>query len=577
MEACMSCARTLGAPLIVLTTLCSVAPAAWAAWPSDPNVNVPLCTAQGDQHFPASVSDGAGGAIVAWSDRRDTIVTHDDIYVQRVNAAGVPLWTANGLALCTAPGAQVSPAIASDGAGGAIVTWTDARSGGAYDIYAQRVNAAGVPQWTADGVAICTAAGNQALATILSTADGGAILTWSDGRSGAHAVYAQRVDAAGVVQWTPDGVALCTKTHLQTFPQIAADGASGAIIAWQDDRVGPDVDIYAQRVDAAGTPQWTADGVALCTAVGYQQNPAIAEDGAGGAIVTWQDGRAGSDYDIFAQRVSAAGATQWAPNGIAVCSVAGSQFFPTITSDAAGGAIVAWDDGRGGTSYDIYAQRVSTTGVALWTAGGVALCTDPGYESDPKIVSDGAGGAIVAWEDVRDAATTHIFARGVNAAGVAQWAADGVALCTAANGQFSPAIVANGAGGAIVAWDDFRNGTFSDIYAQKINADGTLGDPLAPIGPPLRIAPTFALRGAQPNPSIGDLRVTFTLVSDFPATLELFDPTGRRIESVSVGSLGPGDHLVSLAPGGHAPPPGIYWVRLTQYTHSAFQKVAIIQ
>src|SRR5712664_2056878 len=126
------------------------------------------------------------------------------------------------------------PAITSDGAGGAIVTWYDNRSGN-WDIYAQRVNAEGVPQWTADGVALCTAANNQFDPTIASDGAGGAIVTWNDFRSGSgFDIYAQRVNAAGVPQWTVDGVALCTATNDQWRPMIAPDGAGGAIVTWYD-------------------------------------------------------------------------------------------------------------------------------------------------------------------------------------------------------------------------------------------------------------------------------------------------------------------------------------------------------
>jgi len=41
--------------------------------------------------------------------------------------------------------------LTSDGAVGAIVTWLDYRSGD-YGIYAQRVNASGAIQWSANGV-----------------------------------------------------------------------------------------------------------------------------------------------------------------------------------------------------------------------------------------------------------------------------------------------------------------------------------------------------------------------------------------------------------------------------------------
>src|SRR5206468_3053271 len=112
-----------------------------------------VCASVGDQVSPVLVSDGTGGAIVAWSDYRSG--GSYDVYAQRVNSAGAVLWTFNGVALCTVAGEQSLPSIAQDGAGGAVVTWQDYRSGQG-DIYAQRVNASGTPLWTLDGVAICT-------------------------------------------------------------------------------------------------------------------------------------------------------------------------------------------------------------------------------------------------------------------------------------------------------------------------------------------------------------------------------------------------------------------------------------
>jgi hypothetical protein len=442
--------------------------------PIDPTVNVPLCTAANNQNNPTIVSDGTGGAIVTWDDYRSGSA---DIYAQRVNAAGTPQWTADGVALCTAAGDQEQPTVVPDGAGGAIVTWEDRRSGTDYDIYAQRVNAAGAPQWTANGVALCTAASEQLYPTIVSDGAGGAIVTWEDLRSSPGDIYAQRVNAAGVPQWTADGVALSTAANGQQYPTIASDGAGGAIATWYDGRGGTYNDIYAQRVNAAGAPQWTADGVALCTAANDQYYPTIVSDGAGGAIVTWDDARSGS-RDVYTQRVNGAGAPQWTVDGVALCTAANTQAIPTIVSDGAGGAIVTWSDYRSGTNFDIYAQRVNAAGTSQWTADGVALSTAANSQVYPKLASDGAGGAIVTWYDYRSGTNYDIYAQRVNAAGTPQWTANGVALSTAANDQYVPTIVSDGAGGAIVAWYDGRSGTNNhDIYAQWI--PGVMGAPQA--------------------------------------------------------------------------------------------------
>jgi hypothetical protein len=373
--------------------ICTLSSPALAQWQPD---GVALCTAANNQFALTIVSDGAGGAIVTWHDFRSG---SNDIYAQRVNASGVPQWTADGVALCVAANNQYSPMIVSDGFGGAIVTWYDFRSGTNYDIYAQRVNASGVPQWTANGVALCTAANDQFIPTPVSDGSGGAVVTWYDYRSGNFDIYAQRVNASGVPQWTANGVALCTAANDQYLPRIVSDGSGGAIITWYDFRSG-NYDIYAQRVNASGAPQWTADGVALCTAANNQLYPTIVSNGSGGAIVTWYDSRSGSN-DIYAQRVNASGAPLWTADGVALCTAANEQYAPTIVSDGSGGAIITWYDLRSGTNYDIYAQRVNASGVPQWTADGVALCTAANEQSLPTIVSDGSGGAIATWNDSR--------------------------------------------------------------------------------------------------------------------------------------------------------------------------------
>jgi hypothetical protein len=95
-------------------------------------------------------------------------------------------------------------------------------------------------------------------------------------------------------------------------------------------RSGPTADIYAQRVGASGIREWSANGVALCTAVNDQLAPTIASDGAGGAVVTWYDYRSGPTADIYTQRVNAFGSVQWTTNGVALCTAASHFYYPTI-------------------------------------------------------------------------------------------------------------------------------------------------------------------------------------------------------------------------------------------------------
>src|SRR5207244_4306974 len=112
----------------------------------------PVCTAPKQQELPFVLEDGRSGAFIAWRDQRDSAAAGFDIYAQRLDAAGVAQWASDGLPVCTYPGDQINPQIASDGAGGVIIAWQDLRSGTHFDIYAQRLGPSGTPRWTAGGV-----------------------------------------------------------------------------------------------------------------------------------------------------------------------------------------------------------------------------------------------------------------------------------------------------------------------------------------------------------------------------------------------------------------------------------------
>jgi len=126
-----------------------------AAWSNDPRINTPISTAVGEQNFQQTTTDGNGGAIIVWQDSRAGTWLSYGIYAQRVDANGNVLWTQDGVAIHTGEYQHYGPQIVSDGAGGAIIAWHDKRNNGDLgDLYVQRIDATGAPQWSAGGVRI---------------------------------------------------------------------------------------------------------------------------------------------------------------------------------------------------------------------------------------------------------------------------------------------------------------------------------------------------------------------------------------------------------------------------------------
>src|SRR5262249_51526690 len=65
-------------------------------------------------------------------------------------------------------------------------------------------------------------------------------------------------------------------------------------------------------------------------------------------------------------------------------------------ADGMGGVIVVWEDARGDTVSDIYAQRLTAEGTTAWANGGGRGCAAPGDHRAPGGGDDGHGGAGVA-------------------------------------------------------------------------------------------------------------------------------------------------------------------------------------
>jgi hypothetical protein len=462
------------------------------------------------------------------------------------------------------------------------VAWQDRRSG-SYDIYAQRINAAGVVQWTANGIVISNPANDQTRPTIVSDGSGGAIVTWEDKRSGGpfdniYDVYAQRVNSLGVVQWTANGVAVCNATSNQNDPTLAPDGSGGAIVTWRDARPGSSTDIYAQRISSLGVAQWTANGVGVCTVAENQYRPLIRPDGVGGAFIVWSDQRVGyttGTNDIYAQRVNSAGATQWTPGGVALCTAISQQDVKSLDTDGAGGVIVAWSDFRTG-SYDVYAGRLNDAGIPQWTADGVAICTAPQEQGIPQITADGAGGAIVTWHDYRTGFEFKLYAQRLNAAGTVQWSANGVALCAHVGDQYEPAIISDGNGGAIVAWDDLANEDDGDddIYATRVSGNGAIPTAVRPVTPPANLS----IGASYPNPFTAEMSLDVTLRNESAVSVEVFDVAGRRVRGTELGRVPAGPTRLTfdgLDDRKHALPSGVYFYRVHAGGDTVTKKIVI--
>ncbi len=451
--------RLIYSILVCLSLLIGHCPVARADWSSD---GVPVCTYSRPQQSPRVITDAEGNSIITWTDIRNATIYY--VYSGKLDADGNDVFGGgySGTCIyCSGHAYWDTPVL--DGSGGAIYAYSSYSSFPPGNVSALRKNGSGVTQWD---VRLCSTGGTQGPPEIVPDGSSGAIIIWEDNRNGNWDVYAQRVDADGSLLWAGDGDAVVVYTGSQRLVDAISDGAGGAIVVWEDYRDG-NSDIYVQRINGEGDLYWASSGRPVCTALNEQDDVALCPDDAEGAIVTWCDDRHGN-LDIFAQRVDYGGNMLWATGGLSVCTSTGDQESPQIITGHNNGAIFTWRDGRSGND-DIYTQRMNSSGVRLWTTSGEPVCAVNGDQLLNSMISDEDDGAIIIWTDY-SLSPEAVYAQRIDIQGDPVWVANGVHVAEGSSGHAGP----DRDSGAIIAYMKEGSDGYSDIYAQRLFSDGSL-------------------------------------------------------------------------------------------------------
>jgi hypothetical protein len=219
---------------------------------------------------------------------------------------------------------------------------------------------------------------------------------------------------------------------------------------------------------------WNFQGNLISSVPGDQHTPASVADGTGGVYITWSEFRAAtSSFDIRVAHVYGTGVVDWV---VSACEAAGDQTDPVIDTDGAGGAVIAWVDMRNGNK-DVYANRVGLSGGfhSGWheaDGNGKRITFSPSDELNPAIVHDGANGAYIAWNLAFSASDLDVYLQHVLSSGslASGFAAGGLGVATPTGHQQRISLATDAGGYALLAWEDERpTNPRHIIYAQRVS------------------------------------------------------------------------------------------------------------
>jgi hypothetical protein len=441
-------------------------------------------------YTPKVISDGTGGAIAVYEKVKSG--NERDFYAQRINPDGKNIWGDNGTPIGSSQSQSYSfPVfdIVGDGTGGAIIAWRDLSQN---TTYLSKIDSNGSILWQKQFAYF-----DQTF--LISDDAGGAIIAFD--RSAAvdntnnnkTTILIIRVDSHGNYPWGQQGVMIPRKGYWPNTLTVISDGANGTIAVWDEmeSQVGATLQdtshtwrVTAQRVDAKGNLSWGANGITICT---NPENVTIEEpyataDGSGGAIVGWHQYPSGltdssspgwSMQDICAQKTDINGNILWQPSGVPLQIVKtaeeASPHTPLVVSDGSGGVIIMWEDLRNGLA-SIYAQKMDSGGAAEWQIGGVKVCYVQSNSSLVwrQIAGDGSGGAVISCSFTDN---PGVLVQKLNSAGSTVWPNNGVEVTGSKTTRYF--LASDDQGGALVSWGT-GYGSSEKSYLQRIGSNGKL-------------------------------------------------------------------------------------------------------
>jgi PKD domain-containing protein len=304
---------------------------------------------------------------------------------------------------------------------------------------------------------LTTTGTNASVPDVVMNGAGDSIVAWQ--RSGDFLVQAsQRPAGAGFSAPVQLGVA-----GLDVFgtPQAAIDGAGGAVVVWQEPQGSGLNTIVQAAVGPAGGSFAAPQRLSQSGSVSIQ--PQVAMNAAGDAVVVWE--HLVNQTMVVQATVRPAGGTFSAPVNLSAAGLMGP--LPRAAIDGAGNVTVVWQQ---------WGPESAIVQAATRPAGGTfSAPTDlsaPGNVSGAQVATN-AGETVAAWGRVDSTPSWIVQAATRSAGGAFSAAAD---LSAAGHGGVDPQVGVDAAGNAVAVWSRF-DGTSRVVQVATRPAGHPFGAP----------------------------------------------------------------------------------------------------
>ncbi len=446
-----------------------------AQWSNDSALNNAICDLNGEQAIPKVVTGPTGDTYIGFFSNDSG---NYDVRLQRLDSQGNEIWDHNGILISDNPAMSwlTDWDMTVDADNHAILVFQDIRNAGNNNIYAYRISPEGNFVWGADGLELSNSTAFSASPKVIITSAGNIVVAWSEETIS----IMQKIATDGTLLWGTSGITLSGANTISWPQPFAIDNEEILLKYFEDSGSFPALTrhCYMQKYDTNGDPVWTnptvvsnAGGISAWTQIFN-----IISDGNNGCFISWHDSRGGGMIAYpFVQHVLTDGSIGFTANGVQLSTEANRQnFYPeSVYCSDEEMLITYWKQTDGDqNNHGLTGQKVDvTTGSLVWGNSGNNLIPISNTYVLLTGVRDTGDDLIIIFEDTDDAI---IKAARIDPDGNYVWTNQQITICSVPSTKIHIFVSQLSGTQFIAAWEDDRNGS-SDIYAQNINLDGTLG------------------------------------------------------------------------------------------------------
>jgi hypothetical protein len=235
-----------------------------------------------------------------------------------------------------------------------------------------------------------------------------------------YSIYYQIVDSTGNLKFSTPG-----KLVAVDGPQIGSsvtlgdtENGESVVVAWAANGGG----LFAQAMDTLGNKLWGEDHVLINNVPGGHTDFRIVRSrNTSDYYLVWKDGRRiNVAYDIYAQKLNNLGQPQWTENGI---KVSGSPYTFTNVSLSTNndGFYVSWSEASNPQGLGIYAQRINPDSTFAWQNNSVRLTDqfqNAGIVTINPDINNGGAVVIFSYAGPPSGAGDNLYAKYIGATGL---------------------------------------------------------------------------------------------------------------------------------------------------------------